>query len=678
MKDKKQKYTDILLGALWLGAVLFTCFSFARERVVCCDYVSINGDFQSYNVFRRVLAGQKPYVDFANYIGMAPIFVNLPFLALKNTFANSLFVTNFTSALLFCLSAYIVLKLFSGDKYFSAFVSALIPKFISSQILLRVLGPKYGYIYTRHFTGLFTPSNSMRGVRSFLPFLFCLLTFAAKFIFQKTSGEKISLVESLNQKRVLIAVGLIQGLLAVWSNDFGIACIAAFGVMYIFLQIFKYKDSFADFLIKMSLYLLCRAAGLFISARIVTGGEPWAFFSSMAGTAEYQFFYFNGTGAPLLQYILGNRELMIFTALYILLLLFYLAKLIRSKAADRDIAAVFILLSIAAGTYAYIVSGSGYNFKEAFEVYGILAAAGIVYSAAVKRLPSLCKITRPAFLGLCAVICLYFGAVAVKTTSLPAVGEYLPELGGTTTLHKALVESKELIGQEQVFSVYATGLETVTGQFQPSGYDYIIHCLGKEAREKYVQSFRRAQPEFVQTPSLDVGVWVASANWFFYREFLNSYEKVSQTEYSWIWQKCPEKVIDAKVDYAVAPQRDGSVIIDVTSDCTDPFIAELYVDYRVDFTSPAEFINALGRTYLIARQNICFDMDSYSIAMPARSAEYIPVRMEDGKGQLVLYGAFEKGVKVTVNSARYTGAYRPFYLKEEPNSPQNMQLPVDK
>ena len=73
-----------------------------------CDYVSVNGDFQSYNVFRRILAGQTPYVDFANYVGMAPVVLNLPLVALNNSFANSLFVTNFTAALLFSVTVLLV------------------------------------------------------------------------------------------------------------------------------------------------------------------------------------------------------------------------------------------------------------------------------------------------------------------------------------------------------------------------------------------------------------------------------------------------------------------------------------------------------------------------------------------------------------------------------------------
>ena len=65
---------------LFALAVAAFSFALAYERVAVLSYNPVNGDFQSYNVFRRMLAGQAPYADFANYIGMAPVVVNLPFM----------------------------------------------------------------------------------------------------------------------------------------------------------------------------------------------------------------------------------------------------------------------------------------------------------------------------------------------------------------------------------------------------------------------------------------------------------------------------------------------------------------------------------------------------------------------------------------------------------------------
>ena len=83
--SKRIRCKQVLLWLAWGLAVAAVSLSMALGRVSVCDYVSINGDFQSYNVFRRILAGQTPYLDFVNYIGMAPVWINLPLVALNNT-----------------------------------------------------------------------------------------------------------------------------------------------------------------------------------------------------------------------------------------------------------------------------------------------------------------------------------------------------------------------------------------------------------------------------------------------------------------------------------------------------------------------------------------------------------------------------------------------------------------
>ena len=171
MKERLQKHRTCLLVAVYAAAVLCMAYSFAVTRTQCSDYVSIDGDFQSYNVFRRILAGQLPYRDFANYIGMAPVVCNLPFLALHNSFTASLFVTNFTACVLFCAAVLLLIYLTTASLPLACLVSALLPKFVHSQILLRLLGARYGTVLTELFEGLYTPGNSMRVARSFLPFL---------------------------------------------------------------------------------------------------------------------------------------------------------------------------------------------------------------------------------------------------------------------------------------------------------------------------------------------------------------------------------------------------------------------------------------------------------------------------------------------------------------------------
>ncbi len=53
---------------------------------------------------------------------------------------------------------------------------------------------------------------------------------------------------------------------------------------------------------------------------------------------------------------------------------------------------------------------------------------------------------------------------------------------------KAYEIAEKLAGKD-VFSTYASAIETTNRTFQPSGPDYIIHVLGDDSRNQYLQDF---------------------------------------------------------------------------------------------------------------------------------------------------------------------------------------------
>lgn len=219
--SKRIRCKQVLLWLAWGLAVAAVSLSMALGRVSVCDYVSINGDFQSYNVFRRILAGQTPYLDFVNYIGMAPVWINLTLVALNNTFAGSLFATNFTSNLLFSATVLIWVYLVVRRLSAAMVVSAALTKFVSSGLLATVGGPAGAYL-TQLFQGLYSPGNSMRIARLFLPFLLAgaaLLWLAAR----GAQAEGQALQRRLADPKPCLLVGGLAGAGLLWSSDFGLA-----------------------------------------------------------------------------------------------------------------------------------------------------------------------------------------------------------------------------------------------------------------------------------------------------------------------------------------------------------------------------------------------------------------------------------------------------------------------
>jgi hypothetical protein len=81
-------------------------------------------------------------------------------------------------------------------------------------------------------------------------------------------------------------------------------------------------------------------------------------------------------------------------------------------------------------------------------------------------------------------------------------------------------------------------MEARAGVFHPS-FDYIIHALGPENRQHYVDEFRRSHPQLVQTIDpryTPYEPWIENANWDFYHELLASYAVTSQTPWSLLWE----------------------------------------------------------------------------------------------------------------------------------------------
>lgn len=169
--ERAQRFLSKYGLALFFLAVCLIAFQFGIEELYDMDFVCTNGDYQTYNVLRRVLDGQIPYRDFSNYLGMGVLALCAPLLALHNTFAGSLFVARFVAVAAFMLLTALTLYLISGHKLLSALGGLLLPKLLSSTLLTWV--PYYGYYITLYLGFLDKPNNSFRIVRMFLPVLLC-------------------------------------------------------------------------------------------------------------------------------------------------------------------------------------------------------------------------------------------------------------------------------------------------------------------------------------------------------------------------------------------------------------------------------------------------------------------------------------------------------------------------
>ena len=63
--DKKKKILDVGCIVILIVSLLLLCITNGMSAGTDADFYAVNGDFQNYNVVRRLLDGQTPFKEFA-------------------------------------------------------------------------------------------------------------------------------------------------------------------------------------------------------------------------------------------------------------------------------------------------------------------------------------------------------------------------------------------------------------------------------------------------------------------------------------------------------------------------------------------------------------------------------------------------------------------------------------
>ena len=237
-----------------------------------------------------------------------------------------------------------------------------------------------------------------------------------------------------------------------------------------------------------------------------------------------------------------------------------------------------------------------------------------------------------------------------------------------------LATEQSILAGRTVWSTYASALEAMEGQLQPSGTDYIIHVLGDSQRVAYLQQFQAGGFDLVQTPSYKVTSyerWSRNANWWFYRELYRYWVPVGNTFVCGgmhiFWQR---NGVDNDMGVATTVDIDQTAenVVTITITADDPTfcgVADLTLHYS--HTVDADFLlrggvgsylhvspdtekrlcEKSGRESLNCEFFIPTDKDTYSI----------PVTMENGVGTVTLTSLPGDAAHLTVSSAEVTGTF---------------------
>lgn len=196
--------------------VIFVCQSFISALNIPTFH--LDGAFQTASGLFRVDSGQYPGKDFFPYLGIGPLLLLFPLFKIAGgTLSASVFAAKFITICLGWLGISVLWQL------------VFRPKFAISSLLggaIVLLATDYFVSHTTTFSYVFEPGNSLRPIRSAIPYI---VSIAFYFLFRNNQYGNI---------RALL-LGVIIGVSLLWSNDFAIPTSGLFLIFFIVLVYFK-------------------------------------------------------------------------------------------------------------------------------------------------------------------------------------------------------------------------------------------------------------------------------------------------------------------------------------------------------------------------------------------------------------------------------------------------------
>ncbi len=653
MKIKKE---DLLFVIFCLS----TAGIFAVYRYMAGDFVAYDGDFQNYNVFRRLLDGQVQYRDFVNYLGNGMIFVNFPLIWLFDSFGESVFITNFTASILYSFILFVSCYLMIRDRK-KAYVTASIAAIMAFVMLhMGTWGSfYYNYIYdVLHFEEL---GHSMRTTRAFLPFLLVGIFYLIKKIVKKEN----LLLYILRSNVLTMGVYFLLGVLTVWSNDYGYACVICFFIIMTIINLLGRKKPVLNRLMMYGSAIIAAFIGMLLSITVVTHGHVPDYFAVNKGIMDYQFWYYGNYYDKYLTFfdIFKDRKFVFLTVVFFVHAVAFVVRTVGRKIDDNDICKLFLHSTCYSASLIYVVGSGGHNYTSV-EIFTYILVIGFIWKVVkkavsfirkmkvIKSCPFISKAGRrinvvvqkvkenKTAAYVISMLILYCISVNIIRTSVSYTDRDRVEgLKVFSVIGRGLDEDAKEISDGVLFSTYAGALETVSGAFQPTGTDYIIHVLGDGQREMYIDNFKHGDYRYASTLKNGYTLWeywASRVNWFFYRELYANYEPVRETNYSVIWEKSDkENVINTEAELEWEYINSSTCRIDVAlPDYEDGAYVDLYIKYNTVWTQDRLKYGGMRKVLCIqdggeqysGGWNPCYYLREQSGGCT------IPVYVRDGKG----------------------------------------------
>lgn len=628
------------------------------------SYEIMNGDFQNYNPVRRLLAGQTPYRDFTVYLGAGELYsVGGLLLILGNSFGHSIFAAGFCTWFYFELLVLAVCLVVLG----TARAARGATTFLCSVFFLYVQGaalPFSGQVNAL-LAYAAASGNSARMMRSAALSLTVLAILAGLRLWQSRGWALLA---------PAVLVPFTAGFFVPWSNDMGGAAYVAVSLGYGLFLIRLYRAEAGKILLKTLRYIAVSMAGLAVSVTLISMGHPLAWLRQTRGVSAYQTWYY---GTTLSDRVCSWADIRWPAAALLCLAaaLAFGAGILRCRSVRSAVlaaAGMALCLGMVLWNLLYTVVSASNNGPAG----GAAALAAALVPACVLRgirmLARRHQLPRPAP-RLLRAGCAVLGAAVLVVGAAEQVRvrlggheglSYTAGLGGWIGDQAEKLEAeRELTAGRTLFGTYASALEAMTGQLQPTGTDYIIHAMGDSQRLAYLQAFQTGSFDWAVTPSVKAAPterWSRNANWWFYRELYRWWQPVANTFQSGgmhlFWQRTgTDNALPVDTETTAAAQGDGTVLVTVTAPQSFCGVADVTLTYTL--MDPSSFTPPLERRFLhvtcVTENALCAaagrEEHQGDFYLPTDRTSYeVPITISDGVGQILLTARSSSGSAVPV------------------------------
>lgn len=659
-----EKKVQQILVILSIFLVVSFCFLQAWQRIYTSDFFPINGDFQNYNPVRRFLSGQTPFKDFSVYLGLGHLLLNAPFVYLGgNNFTSSLFVFTFTTNMIFSFIVFLTLYLALGKKLSALWITLLLVAVnISRPTIFTYLIPK------ELFVGLdagLSPGISARMIRSGCVILVISLTLMylrlLRSLLRGQGKIPFFIKENFNILSYFFA-GSISSIAILWSNDVGVSSYLSYSFLFFILLISNKGFNFGKVLAGVSIYILSSAMTIMSTLWVITKGNVRSWVDFTLGVSSFQRWYYGLIEFDKIYYLdqIDHSTYVVFAFLLIIFLIYRIcrlnfprdSKLFESPLLRYWLLSYLLLTGLINITFTRLFSGGDSGELLYLVVFVIIISYILVLiKNEIVNNARLYQIMLNIFIFLCFSYALITASqsyvIVRKNFSSQRPGVFFNSLNGFL-MNQNIVSDIEtatyIIGNERIFSTYASAIEVETNQFQPTGADYIIHVLGEEQRKDYVNKFIEGKYPFVITMNPDpIGweYWIRNANWFFYRELYKYYDQVYIGNYIIVWSKKTE-INYAWKEYAVELTeitKSKYRLALTTKDKKYNGVVDVELNYRCDFKNKLNrplIINKFVHITDTSLLDITNDIHSHYFIPTSSNSYHIPVSIVAGTGQIEL------------------------------------------